>query len=231
MVATYRELIYDWLEHIQVIKTSIDDKFFISDEDYPKRPPKSSSPPKEIDPDEQFEIIKEFLPDADPNYLRMKCQEYGKDMEGLNEFVSNCREMKDYPTLKEYLRKKQLSAQSKQYTTEFNAENFVQLFPDPEKTFSDPKRAIEVDLYNKMYITYFFENRYDRLHKKTIKNVLDGNKYKILVSDKVLQNIKQFMKSKRKKANLPDPGENMLILQEVRWNKTVIHGITSSFLL
>ncbi|KAJ8966220.1 hypothetical protein NQ317_010378 [Molorchus minor] len=43
------------------------------------------------------------------------------------------------------MKKQQLSAQQKQYTTEFKIENFIQLFPEPEKTFNDPNRNIKAE--------------------------------------------------------------------------------------
>lgn len=189
----------------------------LSNEDYPKRPEREPSPPKEVDPDEQFEIMKEFLPDADPNYLRMKCQEYINDVAGLNEFVNNARQTKDYPTLEEYLRKRRLSAQSSQYTTAFNVENFVRLFPNPQGTFEDPNRTIELDDCDKMYIKMFFHNRYNHVRKRSINWILNFEQYKILASEMRLKKCKDAMKSRRRILDSPYLGDNVLILQELAY--------------
>ncbi|KAG5869307.1 hypothetical protein JTB14_024766 [Gonioctena quinquepunctata] len=177
----------DWNEFDEVVTV------ILSAEDYPKRTDRIPSPQKEFDLEEQLEIVKALLPDVDPIFLRCKCEEVGNNFERLNEFIYSLRETKDYPTMKEYLRKQKLSAQSRQYTTEFNVENFVQLFPEPEKTFTDSKRALKIDPYIALYITNFFQNKYDRLSVKTV------------------------MRSRRERQTLADVPQNINVLQELAY--------------
>lgn len=203
------------------------------------------SPPKEVDPEEQFEIIKELLPDADPTYLRIQCESFAGDEKGLKEFINRAMEMKEYPTMKEYLRyyflqtnshnftlthkeifhisvifrKQQLSAQQKQYTTEFNIENFIQLFPEPEKTFTDPQRNIKIDSYSVHYLNTFFKNRYDKISVRIIQQVLIQNNFKVLNCDNIFLDImkrKDTIKCRRKPLPLAENLENIPLLQEVR---------------
>ncbi|KAJ8949309.1 hypothetical protein NQ318_006734 [Aromia moschata] len=192
----------------------------LSNDAYPRRPQRIPSPAKEVDLEEQYEIIKELLPDADPAYLRMECEKYINDEKGLKQFINQAMELKNYPTMKEYLRMQQLSAQKKQYTTEFNVENFVQLFPDPKKTFKDPNRTIQVGAYAIHYLNAFFRNRYDKLPARTIQNILSQNNYKILASNKAFKELVKkgiLMKSRRKITPLPEHIQNIPILQELAY--------------
>lgn len=77
---------------------------FNTNDQYPRRPVRPPSPEREVDPVEQFEILKGILPDADPTYLQMQCERYRNDREGLKQFIENAVENKGYPTLKEYNR-------------------------------------------------------------------------------------------------------------------------------
>ncbi|KAG5876148.1 hypothetical protein JTB14_021080 [Gonioctena quinquepunctata] len=204
----------DWNEFDEVVTV------ILSAEDYPKRPDRIPSPQKEFDLEEQLEIVKALLPDADPIFLRCKCEEIGNNLEHLNEFIYSLRETKDYPTMKEYLRKQKLSAQSRQYTTEFNVENFVQLFPEPEKTFTDSKRALKIDPYTALYITNFFQNKYDRLPVKTVRSILSHNNFKLIESDNLMIdaiNNNQVMRSRRKRQTLTDVPQNINVLQELAY--------------
>nr|XP_023018957.1 E3 ubiquitin-protein ligase RNF216-like isoform X7 [Leptinotarsa decemlineata] len=190
----------------------------LSTENYPLRQQRAPSPPVEVDLEEQLEIVKALLPDADPTYLRCMCETIGNDTERLNEFICTAREAKDYPTMKEYLRKQKLSAQSKQYTTDFSVENFVQLFPEPEKTFTDPKRTVQVDHYTSLYIINFFQNKYDKLPLKVIKNIISENEMRIIDIDRHMAKaaLVHVMRSKRKRCHLDAP-QNIMVLQELAY--------------
>ncbi|CAG9827379.1 unnamed protein product [Diabrotica balteata] len=188
--------------------------------EYPQRPERVPSPPKEIDLDEQLKIVKELLPDADPTYLSYKCEKIGNDVEALNAFINEARELKNYPTMKEYLRKQKFTAQIKQYTTEFNVENFVALFPNPDETFKDPNRIVEVDYRSEAYVSYFFQLRYDRIPLKVIRAALVETKFNILASDEILKSkfkMGATLKSRRKTVRHQNPPQNILLLQNLAY--------------
>lgn len=76
----------------------------ILDDNFPKRAKRQPSPERELDVEEQWEIAKQVLPDADPSYLQLKVTELANDPEKLKDFIANCIEKKGYPTMQEYLR-------------------------------------------------------------------------------------------------------------------------------
>ncbi|CAG9859328.1 unnamed protein product [Phyllotreta striolata] len=182
--------------------------------EYPKR---SASPPKKFDPDEQFEFVKALLPDADPTYLRLRCEGIGNDPDALNAFINNARELKNYPTMKEYLQKQKFSAQCKQYTTEFAVEHFVEVFPDPEGSFKDANRKCVIDEYAKSYISKFFRNRHCKLSVVAIQSVLRKNNYRIMASEEVLREVAPDLKRTRAQQMLVDPPLNVAVLQEIAY--------------
>ncbi|XP_066260335.1 uncharacterized protein [Euwallacea similis] len=142
--------------------------------DYPRRPTRVPSPDIEVDPREQLATMKAVLPNADPSYLEKKFEEFGGDKEALRQFVEHAMETHEYPTLKEYLRKKQLSAQQRQYTTDFNVERFVEIFPDPVSVFEDPNRkSPAVDESDKYYVKCFMRTLYSQLYVKDVNAIVD----------------------------------------------------------
>ncbi|KAL1490678.1 hypothetical protein ABEB36_013333 [Hypothenemus hampei] len=148
----------------------------ILEEGYPKRPPREPTPEITLDGTDQLQMLESLLPDADPIFLQQKLDECNRSQEKLATFVNVCMEMRNYPTKKEMLRKRQLSAQQKQYTTEFNVERFLEIFPDPIKTFEDPNRKCNIRTYEDIhYVRYCLKNIYKKLYAKDVDKVFDDN--------------------------------------------------------
>ncbi|XP_050294818.1 uncharacterized protein LOC126734994 [Anthonomus grandis grandis] len=157
--------------------------------DYPTRPKKEPSPDRECDPEEQLAMLQSLLPDADPNYLRLQIDQIGMDQERLGTFVDQAIVKKDYPTKKEAEIKQQLSAQQSQYTTDFNVDRFLEIFPDPKSVFEDADRkptANKGSTVDKAYIVYvvriIFNDLYATdLHKQLAKvNLSSCNMYNLM---------------------------------------------------
>ncbi|CAG9766487.1 unnamed protein product [Ceutorhynchus assimilis] len=150
----------DYLRNICAAKQWSQDTFkemiatILTTENVPIRPERLVS--KGIDPQQQLAKLKSIFPDADPTYLKRK----------VNELIGN----KNYPTMKECL---QLSDQHKQYTSEFNVEKFVEIFPDPVAFFEDPNRKINIETDDKYYIKWFLRKKYSQLYVKDINYAVD----------------------------------------------------------
>ncbi|XP_049819723.1 uncharacterized protein LOC109604629 isoform X6 [Aethina tumida] len=192
---------------------------FNTNDQYPRRPVRPPSPEREVDPVEQFEILKGILPDADPTYLQMQCERYRNDREGLKQFIENAVENKGYPTLKEYNRRLQLSAQQRQYTTEFDVKAFVQLFPDPFKTFATKGRPLpEYTVDETHYITMFMRNLFDKLAVRDIATVMNAKRrrpYEVYKALTTMMKNGHTLKSRRRTCRLPDDFQNIPLLQEL----------------
>lgn len=139
--------------------------------DYPKAPPRSPSPEISVTYEEQLAMLKEMVPDADPTFLETKVQELGDNKEArLERFIENLLTTKNYPSKKDYVRRTQLCAQQQQYTTQFNVERFVQLFPDPKAIFEAPNRITPALTENDtLYIFICMRRMYPQLYVRDIR--------------------------------------------------------------
>lgn len=77
--------------------------------DYPRRPQGKLEEEEEegaaqLDLEEQVKMLEDLLPEADPAYLRERCELYHNNPMEMSQFVSFCIESKIYPTKKEALR-------------------------------------------------------------------------------------------------------------------------------
>lgn len=191
--------------------------FFFSD--YPRRE-RPVTPEEKLDPDEQFEILAQVLPDADPTFLRMQCEQLADNPDALKQFISDAIESKRYPTMKEYLRKQQLSAQQKQYTTEFKVSKFLEVIPDPVTYFEDPQRQVQIPEGDMHFVYTFLRNEFCSLPINTIKTVTvtqGGGLLKIYrtLKNSVQNKSVQLLRTKRKRVPLPENCQNIPLLQEV----------------
>lgn len=186
--------------------------------DYPLRQERPPSPEK-LDPDEQFEILKQVLPDADPTYLRFQCDQFSDNPEGLRNFISEAIETKKYPTMKEYLRKEQLSAQQKQYTVDFQVAKFLEIIPDPVVYFEDPKRQANIPAGDMHFVCAFLKNEFPLVSVTTIRNAASNGKSVLGICKDLNSMIKSkkipLLKVKRKVVPLPNNCQNIPLLQEV----------------
>ncbi|CAH1128313.1 unnamed protein product [Ceutorhynchus assimilis] len=139
----------------------------------PTRPERPVSPEKEIEPQEQLAMLKSMFPDADPTYLERKVNELIGNKVAMTAFIEKAMDTKDYPTMKEYLRQQQLSAQHRQYTSEFKVEKFVEIFPDPVKFFENPEKKSNIALSDKYYIKSILRRKYNQLYVKDINYAIE----------------------------------------------------------
>ncbi|XP_044269250.1 uncharacterized protein LOC123014283 [Tribolium madens] len=196
---------------------------FSTNNEYPKRT--LPVPEPEVIPENQFEILREVLPDADPDYLRMMCDKFEGKSESVKTFINEAMEKRDYPKLKDYQRKQQLSAQQKQYTSEFDVKNFVKVIPNPEDFFHEKSRTLKVDTFDSHYALVFLKNTFNKLSIRTIQSVYQANSTKdncnLSKTFNQLEKMQKFgievMKSVRRAAPLPNNITNIPLLQEIAY--------------
>lgn len=182
--------------------------------------------------------MKQLLPEADPTYLQYHCERLLHSPAELQTFISDAYELRNYPTMKEYLRKQQLSAQLKQYTTEFNVEKFLEVIPDPEAFFAEAEKK-PGSAHNMYYCSTFLKNCFPRLSVRHISAAFLQNSYNVMRTWKVLQTDSKdkslCIKSKRKAVPLTDlqlsSAENVLQIQQVRFIFTPIEKYSNLLFL
>ncbi|KAF2884008.1 hypothetical protein ILUMI_22126, partial [Ignelater luminosus] len=175
---------------------------------------------KARDFEEQLEILKQILPDADPSYLEENCRELIDKPEELRKFMLRLIESPVYPTKKEYIRMQQLSSQKKFYTTEFDVYEFLKVIPDPRAYFEHLKKnPAKYRAKSHLYAERFLANRFYPVHMTYVQNALKRHDYGILGACKYLQKLrsgKHYMISYKKLYDLESIiVEDITLLQEI----------------
>ncbi|CAH1967647.1 unnamed protein product [Acanthoscelides obtectus] len=122
-----------------------------------------------------------------------------------------------------------IKSQVKKYTSGFNIDEFLAMFPNPEETFRNPERGEDVlDLTTADYVVRFFMNKYPSIYKSHISFLLYQGPTRqpkcksLLKVDEELQqaeqNGEQVMNCRRKPTTMRvDPGEDIRLLQELAY--------------
>jgi hypothetical protein len=115
--------------------------------------------------------------------------------------------------------RQQISAQQKQYTTDFTVENFIKVIPDPDAFFSDPSRNLKLDAASSHYALVFLRNTFNRLPLRVIQSVFTKNSSQFSKTVEELKSLvaqkKFLMKSYRRPIPMPKNIHHIPLLQEV----------------
>ncbi|XP_043501801.1 uncharacterized protein LOC122523901 [Polistes fuscatus] len=221
LVAMFSSVDPDYIESIcksnDIQKTNLDestvlnelvDHLLVLGDKHPHIAIKSESPEMICDVNEQYENISGIFPDADPIYLRDIVESLYDKPEELKIFVQSKLETHDYPTREQYLAKRKITEQQKQYTTDFKVEKFLEIFPNPFAHFEDPNRKCSFSPIALKFLGYY----YNKLKTSTISLVYRRANHHLSLTAKALDEIKSDMKLKRKGIYLPP--EDIPLLQE-----------------
>lgn len=121
-----------------------------------ERPLTLTNPVITYDLNEQYADLLGIFPEADPEYLRQVAEKIYNDPEKFKYFVQSKIDNPDYPTREQYLNKKKISEQVKQYTTNFDVKQFLDIFPDPFAHFEDRTRQCVFNAYAVDFLKYSF---------------------------------------------------------------------------
>ncbi|KAL2728343.1 E3 ubiquitin-protein ligase RNF216-like isoform X2 [Vespula maculifrons] len=190
-------LLHELIEHL-----------LVSGDKYPHVNLESETSEAICDVNEQYENMLGIFPDADPIYLRDIVTNIHNKPEELKAFVQSKLETRDYPTREQYLAKRKITEQQKQYTTDFRIDKFLEIYPCPFTHFEDPKRQCSFNLIAFEFLKYY----YNKLKTSTILLVYGHNKHHLTLTAKELDKIKPEMKTKRKSLYLPP--KDIPLLQE-----------------
>lgn len=140
------------------------------------------------------------------------------------QFHSNLKLLFDF-------RKQKLPGRLEDYTTDFNVNKFLEIIPNPEEHFNDPKRVISytIDCDIKIELTEMFRDLFTNLRVPDIYNAIEETALRngnaagyttptILGIYQRLSKMEDKLKRKRKPANDPDLWTgytNIPMMQEV----------------
>lgn len=160
-----------------------------------------------------------MLSDADPTYLRYKCEKYANSSPQLKAFIERAIQKKDYPTMQNYVKKQQLYAQRKQYTTNFKVEEFISEIPNPIAYFEGKEYEIASNTRYIQDVSLFLKNVFNEVPASSINTVFKSKKnlqkayYELVRLNN--NHALPLLYTKRKQVNLHEHIEDISLLQEV----------------
>ncbi|XP_046817142.1 uncharacterized protein LOC124423464 isoform X1 [Vespa crabro] len=191
-------LLHELIEHL-----------LVSGDKHPRVNIESETNEATCDANEQYENMLGIFPDADPVYLKDIVKNMYNKPEELKAFVQSKLETHDYPTREQYLAKRKITEQQKQYTTDFRIDKFLEIYPCPFTHFEDPKRQCSFNSIAFEFLKYY----YNKLKTCTILLVYGQNKHNLTLTASTLDKVKPEMKTKRKSLYLPP--KDIPLLQEL----------------
>ncbi|KAJ8956992.1 hypothetical protein NQ318_012157 [Aromia moschata] len=181
----------------------------------------------EIDPLTIWEELKEALPEADPSYLRSQAEMLAPlPPQEIDNFLQNAIE-KGYPSLKDYLTRKNEQDELALYKDQFTVERYLEVVPNPVDRYTSPQRqkALDgnADENDKQYALIFLYNNYGFIRKKYIDQLWRWKKMDLVEVCDRLDRMHKCMRRPR----LPEYGvdtKNIALLQEIAYlqNKKLI---------
>ncbi|XP_071557299.1 uncharacterized protein [Temnothorax nylanderi] len=172
-------------------------------------PAPKEEPDPSYDMNEQYADLLTIFPDADPVYLRKIAEELYGDHERIKEFVQTKIENPDYPTRTQYLAKKKITEQQKQYTTDFKVQQFLEIFPNPFSYFENDKRNCHFNPHAIDFLKYYFS----KLRVNTLVKAYSRYTNNLSLTAKALEALNPDMKTKRQ-SNKMVLTEDIPFLQE-----------------
>ncbi|XP_032665567.1 uncharacterized protein LOC116841583 isoform X2 [Odontomachus brunneus] len=149
--------------------------------------------PDSFDLNEQYVNLLEIFPKADPTYLRDVAEQMYDKPDMIKQFVQSKLENPDYPTREQYLAKKKITEQQKQYTTGFQVSQFLEIFPNPFLHFEDNKRECQFDIH----AVDFLKHHFNKIRVNTLLSTYAECKYNLSLTAKTLGKLNADMKTKR----------------------------------
>uniref|UniRef100_T1J9K2 RING-type domain-containing protein n=1 Tax=Strigamia maritima TaxID=126957 RepID=T1J9K2_STRMM len=183
--------------------TEDDDSCFLERKSLENPQPSTSALSVESSVDKQIEILKEMFPDGDPEFFFNFVQENYSNTELVQETVNSWLENKSYKKLEQAKRD---SIKRKFAERNFTVEEFLEMFPDPEKYFNNTERAVSGN-YKKHIYVYAINNfknistdhrvEYGPSEKIEMPQPMDELFYKELQYLELADDIKDYQKKKK----------------------------------
>ncbi|XP_014486836.1 PREDICTED: uncharacterized protein LOC106750780 isoform X3 [Dinoponera quadriceps] len=199
----------DLLTDETVILQALIDYLLNHSQEHPNlKKPEPLPEPDNLDVNEQYVNLLEIFPKADPTYLRGVAEQMYDKPDMIKQFVQSKLENPDYPTREQYLAKKKITEQQKQYTTGFQVTQFLEIFPDPFSYFEDDKRECRFDIH----AVDFLKHHFNKIRVNTLLNIYAQYKHNLTLTAKTLETLNPDMKTKRIYPLVQS--ENIPVLQE-----------------
>lgn len=140
-----------------------------------------------------YTCLSEIFPNADSAYLKKVIVRAKNSPHKIEKFIETQWANPTYPTKQEKLEKIRIIQQQMQCIKKFNMKQFLEIFPDPVKYFTNPKRVCKFNLEAVTFLTSHFSH----LKRSRLEDIYSSNKFNLTLTVQKLENMSPYKKLAR----------------------------------
>nr|CAD7201689.1 unnamed protein product [Timema douglasi] len=135
--------------------------------------------------EEYFDLLLNYIPEADPEYLQAKCESFVDDPTQLEAFVQECLETgNSFPSIDDYLKRQEVLSIEKEHLNQITVSSLIEYFPRPfDYFYVNKKKEKEEENYELGYL----QRKFRTIADEHLKDVLEHNNHNLSSSVKELE--------------------------------------------
>nr|CAD7598439.1 unnamed protein product [Timema genevievae] len=135
--------------------------------------------------EEYFDLLLNYIPEADPEYLQAKCESFVDDPTQLEAFVQECLETGNrFPSIDDYLKRQEVLYMEREHLNKITVPSLVEMFPRPfEYFYVNKKKEKEEENHEMGYL----QRKFRTIADEHLKGVLERNNHNLSSSFKELE--------------------------------------------
>nr|CAD7260394.1 unnamed protein product [Timema shepardi] len=145
--------------------------------------------------EEYFDLLLNYIPEADPEYLQAKCESFVDDPTQLEAFVQECLETgNSFPSIDDYLKRQEVLSIEKEHLNQITVSSLIEYFPRPfDYFYVNKKKEKEEENYELGYL----QRKFRTIADEHLKDVLENNNHNLSSSVKELELWSGVLRPKR----------------------------------
>nr|CAD7423046.1 unnamed protein product [Timema monikensis] len=135
--------------------------------------------------EEYFELLLNYIPEADPEYLQAKCESFVDDPTQLEAFVHECLETgNSFPSIDDYLKRQEVLSIEKEHLDKITVSSLIEIFPRPFDYFYVNKNKEKEEENHELG---YLQRKFRTIADEHLKAVLEHNNHNLSSSIKELE--------------------------------------------
>nr|CAD7453298.1 unnamed protein product [Timema tahoe] len=135
--------------------------------------------------EEYFDLLLNYIPEADPEYLQAKCESFVGDPTQLEAFVQECLETgNSFPSIDDYLKRQEVLCMESEHLNKITVPSLVEMFPRPFDYFYVNKKKEKEEENHEMG---YLQRKFRTIADEHLKGVLERNNHNLSSSFKELE--------------------------------------------
>nr|CAD7392074.1 unnamed protein product [Timema cristinae] len=135
--------------------------------------------------EEYFDLLLNYIPEADPEYLQAKCESFVDDPTQLEAFVQKCLETgNSFPSIDDYLKRQEVLSIEKEHLDKITVSSLIEIFPRPFDYFYVNKNKEKEEENHELG---YLQRKFRTIADEHLKAVLEHNNHNLSSSIKELE--------------------------------------------